>query len=225
MRSILIMSCALTFSIQIYATPIGYASEILDDAKAAKLEAWLGNGPIKLTNIFTKDADDTSYDFHAQVDGKGPTFVLFSVTSGATGETNIVGGYNPVSWSSDNVYNMTPDPAEKVAFIFNLSKDIKLTQRLDFQGDYQTYNNSAYGPTFGGGHDIFVGHELSSVHSWLWSYGADEDLTQSIVPNSRFNPIQKMEVFAITAVPEPSAFALAGIGALIVLRSKKRHPV
>ncbi len=140
-------------------------SALLDAAKLTQLETWLGEGPLVVTNIFTGVSGDgkTAPTFHAAANGQGRTFVLYQATSPVSA---IIGGYNPQSWSSSGSYNMTPNIVDRKAFLFNLTSGALQRQRVDSPtyGQYQTYNNNNYGPTFGGGmtfivpvHSIMVG--------------------------------------------------------------------
>src|SRR5262249_53854852 len=82
----------------------------------------------------------------------------------------IVGGYNPQSWDSSGGYHITSSAADQTAFLFNLT-----TGALQRQGgssaQYQTYNNAAYGPTFGGGHDLYTDSTLGAGYANQFSYG------------------------------------------------------
>jgi hypothetical protein len=53
-------------------------SALLDSTDLTKLEGWLGEGELTLTNVFTKTIGDDGVDFHAAADGKGRTFVVLS---------------------------------------------------------------------------------------------------------------------------------------------------
>ena len=44
---------------------------LITAADQSQLESWLGEGPLTLTNIYTKKAGDTAANFHAAVDGQG----------------------------------------------------------------------------------------------------------------------------------------------------------
>jgi hypothetical protein len=107
-------------------------SELLTPAYAQQLQDWLGEGPIALTNIFTKATGDTSADFHAAADGQGRTFSVLEVLT-VNGEvaTQIIGGYNPQSWSSNAGWHLSPTNAERTAFLFNLSTTEKQDQKAD----------------------------------------------------------------------------------------------
>ena len=101
-------------------------SSMLDAADLTQLETWLGQGPIDLTNIFTKNQtdartdNDDSIDWHAAVDNTGPTFTVFEVTTsdGNGGFDDFVfGGYNDKSWdASFNGYRVDNDDADRKEF-------------------------------------------------------------------------------------------------------------
>jgi hypothetical protein len=229
---------------------IGGSDLLTTPQDLTNVENWLGQGSITLTNVFDHAAGDgkTSANFHAAVDGKGPTITLIQVLSGSgyhydtsTGVVDypaysigpqIVGGYNPQSWSSIGNYNYTPADVDRTAFIFNLTDAVKQSQKLSSDpsgslGVYQTYNYLGYGPTFGGGFDILVQGNLSDGYAASHSYGSGlhsstnpDDILIEIGHN---NPgdysygilnYGAIEVFTISpladgaVVPEPYSFAI-----------------
>lgn len=94
-----------------------------------------------------KDSDGCSY-FHYNCDGFFPTVTVILDTSGRR-----FGGYSTQSWSQSPVggnYARAPG-----SFIFNLSNK----KKYDLQDPLCTnaiYRNNSYGPTFGGGHDLYI---------------------------------------------------------------------
>jgi len=84
--------------------------------------------------------------FHSRVDSKGPTVVIVETKSG-----NIFGGYSYSSWASSGGYR-----ASSKAFLFRLRPTLKRFDQKSGKESYGIYNNAAYGPTFGGGHDIYI---------------------------------------------------------------------
>jgi hypothetical protein len=220
-------------------------ANFLTPATQAQLEGWLGEGPLVLTNIFTKVVGDpqTSLDFHAAVDGMGRTFTLIEILPDVVqplsvqplsfvslASTNpIVGGYNPQSWSSSGGYNLTVPADERTAFIFNLTTNTLQEQKLASEptlgdpGVYQTYNAAGFGPTFGFEYDLRVGASLASGSARQYSYGPTGSNGQNIVGEIfQSNNIQigRIEVYTIAAappsvVPEPTSLALLASGGVV----------
>jgi len=217
---------------------------LLTSGYETQLETWLGQGDLNFTNIFTKvvgDGQNASH-FHAESDGKGATFTLVEVVahnSVAYTSPILIGGYNPLSWSSDNAHSYSSDDAERTAFIFNLTFSELRRQKLStdahaYYGDHQTSNFEWYGPTFGGGHDIYIDPGLTAGYSNTLSYG--EDLAWSstnILGEISGYAIQfgRIEVYTFapaasspSSVPEPSSCVMAGLAGLgLLVRRRKRR--
>ena len=209
-------------------------SSLLDDGRHAQLERWLGAGEFNLNNIYTLRPGDTSVNFHQSANGKGATFTLLEVTNTA-GQTFLVGGYNPQSWSSTDGWHETPRDFQRTAFVFNFTTPAVFRQVLsDYvlpsQGVRQTYNDILFGPVFGSGPDLFVNDDLSKALSWQLSYGDPANESVSIIDGSLRGQtvrVDAMEIFSIAAVPEPAtnAMLLAGMGVLGAWsRWRKRKP-
>ncbi|XP_068749060.1 uncharacterized protein [Montipora capricornis] len=89
-----------------------------------------------------------SSTFHSLCNGKGPTVTVIKVNQ------NIFGGYASISWDNSASYKNDPN-----AFLFSLENQINNPQRLTQQNPndgHSVYSNNGYGPTFGGGHDLYV---------------------------------------------------------------------
>lgn len=202
-------------------------TSLLSPGYKTQLETWLGEGRLSLTNIYTKAAGDTSLDFHKASDGKGRTFSVMEATN-ASGQTWLVGGYNPQSWSSSGTYNTTQEDRDRTAFIFNLTSGLMLPQlKQYFNGDTigsgQTFNHIEYGPTFGVGHDLYVPQDLThGGYSSLYSYNylGQPNGGVSLVDGSVFtNPnitYGAIQVFSISAVPEPGIYSLMLVGLILL---------
>jgi len=230
-----------------HAAAVIGGSALLTAGYANQLETWLGEGSITLTNIFTKQAGDTSADFHAAADGQGRTFVVISGTEGNTGNSAIYGGYNPHSWNSCCGYYVASDVSDRTGFLFNLSLSQLFPEltgeftggpAMGFDaGQYQAVNILSYGPTFGGGHDFYVTQDLSLGYSYLYSY-ADINASNygtSVIDGSKNNgldiKIAGIEVFTISEgtvvdghVPEPGTLALVGLAVTAGAATRRRRP-
>lgn len=210
---------------------------LLSPGHKTQLETWLGEGRLSLTNIYTKAAGDTSVNFHKASDGKGRTFSVMEARN-ESGQTWLVGGYNPQSWNSSGTYNMTPEDSQRTGFIFNLSTGQRHVQTpkgyaLDSIGAYQTFNDINAGPTFGIGADLGVSADLTSRGvSYRYSYldpvagvfgiSLLDGKPYSTHPNVTFGAIQ---VFSISAIPEPASYAMTLLGLVLIggIQVRKRH--
>ncbi|MGK5079736.1 PEP_CTERM-anchored TLD domain-containing protein [Janthinobacterium sp. HLX7-2] len=213
-------------------------TSLLSPGYQAQLETWLGEGRLALSNIYTKVAGDTSLDFHEASDGKGRTFSVMEATN-ASGQTWLVGGYNPQSWSSTDGMHVTVDDSQRTGFLFNLTAGFMLPQlKQYFSGDGigmdQTFNDANVGPTFGVGHDLYVPHDLThGGSSFLYSYNYHGQPAQgySLLDGSIWKGADitygAMQIFSISAVPEPGTYALllAGLGMLAAVQLRKRSAV
>lgn len=204
-------------------------SELLDAGRLAQLERWLGQGSFDLVNVYARADGDTSADFHAATDGRGPTFTLLDVVNEA-GQRFLVGGFNPQSWSSADGWHLTPADALRTGFIFNMTAPAVYRQVLsDYvlpsQGERQTFNAPDFGPTFGTGNDLYVAPSMASAFSWQLTYGDPADSGLSIIDRSTggaFVQVKALEVFTLSPVPEPATWAMLA-GGLALLGGAARR--
>jgi hypothetical protein len=215
LSSAFIAACFATSTI---AATVTGGSGILTGASANQLETWLGQGAIGLTSIFSKSVGSTSTDFHAAVDGNGQTFSVIELDNG-----NVIGGFNPYSWSSSSSYTRANNSD---AFLFNLTTGVKYDRN---RFNYVAYNYIYNGPTFGGGHDLYINSSLSGGYANIGhTYGDSSQLYKSAYRNAfsgSYNAwtVTKLDVFtvgpAISTVPLPAGSlllltALAGVAGL-----------
>ena len=202
------MAAALAgWGAQAFAQDAG-SSPLLDQGNRRQLERWLGAGEFTFNNVFTLQPGDTSLDFHGAVDGKGATFTLLQVTNDG-GDTFLVGGYNPQSWSSTDGWHVTDRDFQRSAFLFNMTvpavyRQVPTSFELPSQGSRQTFNAAGQGPTFGAGPDLFVNDRLDSAISWQLTYGDPLDDGKSIVDLStggQFVHVDAMELCCLKVRP------------------------
>ncbi|MDP6813059.1 MAG: PEP_CTERM-anchored TLD domain-containing protein [Alphaproteobacteria bacterium] len=242
------LCAALFIALPAQAASIVGGSSMLGASEAAQLETWLGQGSLTLTNIFTKGVTGTtSTDWHNTVDNQGATFSIMEMVaydpSQGQNVTQIVGGYNPQSWdASIGNWVITPNDADRTAFIFNLTTGVLHRQCRstdpvicgydndtgpdNWIGQYQTFNRIDFGPTFGNGQDLFVGSTLNFGLSSNYSYGVAGGLPGSgslngLDPNPtgyHWVSVGDLETFTVAVspndVPAPGALALFGLGLL-----------
>ena len=205
-------------------------TRLLDPGLQGQLERWLGAGPLYLENIYTRQLGDDSLDFHAAADGRGSNFTLMRVANDA-GDSWIVGGYNPRSWSSTDGWHVSEFDWQRTGFLFNYTdpavyRQLLLDNVLPSQGSRQTYNWPDHGPTFGAGPDLFVDTGLTTSISWQLSYGDPAFEGRSIIDGTfggQFRRVEALETYAISLVPEPPAHALLAGGLGVICWAVRRR--
>lgn len=211
------------------------AASLLNAAEQQQLAAWLGEGPVAFHNIYTKAAGDTSLDFHRAADGKGRTISVMQAFN-EKGQSWLIGGYNPQSWSSSGGFHMTPEQAQRTGFLFNLTTNMihrqtPKTYALDTVGSFQTFNAANFGPTFGIGNDLYVPADLThGGYSLLYSYSDPNyyNFYTSVVDGSTYDhpniTYGAIEVYTISPVPEPAGglMWLGGLSLLALMVRRKR---
>ena len=209
-------------------------ASLLTTKHTSQLQTWLGEGAVALNAIYTKQAGDTALDFHKAADGKGRTFSVMEA-SNTSGQTWLIGGYNPQSWSSTDGMHVTMADSERTGFLFNLTSGLMLPQlKQYFNGDGigkdQTYNDANYGPTFGFGHDLYVPYDLTNGgYSLLYTYNfqGQPQVGYSVLDGAVYKNADitygAMQVFTISAVPEPATYGLLLSGlALLGWRAQRK---
>ena len=160
-----------------------------------KIYEWSGYNNMKLLYRGTRDGMDHNY-FHNKCNNQGPTLSLFKNDKG-----NIFGGYASTDWTSSNSYKSAPD-----CFIFTLT-NIHGTEPTKFPNSntsYSIYVHSNYGPTFGGGYDIYTLYSSSNSsgssfpHSYQDILGKGRSIFTGDLNNNNGNiNLKEIEVFKI----------------------------
>jgi hypothetical protein len=131
----------------------------------------------------------TNVAFHSKCDEKGCTLTVIETVCG-----KVIGGYSNTAWSSTACWTR----ANK-AFLFalsggSISSPCKMKLK-DANDERAIYCDSAYGPTFGADHDMYV----SGSNVYL-DPGCSYD--RGPLPNGRYT-IKEMEVFLVTKSSTP----------------------
>ena len=144
-------------------------SEILNEVQKAVLTGWK---PGKWNLIYRASTHgQASSTFHNLCDNKGPTYVIARSTSGFT-----FGGYAGNSWNTSNSYQMAP-----TSFLFVLNNSYgDLPTKLSLKTENHSnamYCNIGFGPTFGGGHDLYIrNNPLSGISSCAIGHTFENEL-------------------------------------------------
>ena len=140
--------------------------------------------------------------FHNKCNNQGPTLVLYKNDKG-----NILGGYTPISWTSDNNYH-----SAKESFLFTLTNihNLAPTKFPNTDSRDSVHHSSNYFSIFGGGHDIIICNDFlnnSSGTNFPHSYEDILGKGKSIFtwnPNNGSSNIQikELEVIKLNIVKE-----------------------
>jgi len=126
-------------------------SYVLTEEEKELLKSWIfpennnNENKLKLKLLFSSRINgEKAKTFHLLCDDKGPTLTIIKSKDG-----NKFGGYTSISWKSPSSGDYIKD--EK-AIIFNLDKK-KFAKSIDSNS---IYCNANYGPSFGGGYDLYI---------------------------------------------------------------------
>jgi len=132
-------------------------STIIKEDEKKMINDWLDPyNEKKITSeiLFRTNIDgDSASNFHNKCNGKGPTITFIKTSVGKR-----IGGFASISWASTGGYRADPN-----AFIFSLDTCQKFVQYRN--PNYAINDSSGYGPTFGGGHDIYISSGCKSNSS------------------------------------------------------------
>lgn len=159
-------------------------SNVVQTGETELLLQWLGTKNVKFELCFRSSMHGaSSSEFHNRCDGKGATMTFIKTNNGYR-----FGGYTSKSWFNSGNYNYYDDRA----FIFSLDKQTKIPINWNY---YITYNHSSYGPTFGGGHDLYINSNMSYGYSYLYSYRGNFH-PYYLTGQQSFTPIE-VEVYVV----------------------------
>ncbi len=148
-------------------------SKIIKKGEMEMIKSWINKKFLQTKLIYRLSKDgDKAADFHSKCDGKGPTLVIIENTIGKR-----FGGFTSLKWTSENIYLKN----DLTSFIFSIDNMTKFacTDQI-----YNIHGGLDYGPTFGGGHDLYITDQCSSSDNnyskFPYSYGKD------IIPDKSF---------------------------------------
>jgi len=139
--------------------PVGTVSPT--DPLLDHVAGWIKK-PVKEWKLLYKWSQDTqtNEEWHSKCDEKGPTVTVVRTKGGY-----VFGGYAHIPWLS-KTNNYQPS---KESFLFSLTdgKGRIPIQCLQYQrsGNAISHNGAAYGPTWGGGYDLYINLSKSGIVS------------------------------------------------------------
>ncbi|XP_078350446.1 uncharacterized protein LOC144635232 [Oculina patagonica] len=171
-------------------------SEILtNDEHRSVLKSWLPRQNGKWRLLFRASRDGfAAATFHSKCDNKGATVTI--VKSG----NNIFGGFTEVPWASQGKWTTCRD-----AFLFSMVNPrglgpTKMPLKSQ-QQQYGIYCDCSCGPTFGGGHDLYISDNANtntSSYSTLGNtYECPPGQQDTFFTDGRYFTVTNYEVFAL----------------------------
>jgi len=130
--------------------------------------------------------------FHSKCNGKGATLTVVSVPG-----LSVFGGFTTTPWSSNGTYVWGDN-----TWLFKLEQDNY--QRIGIKPEcrrYSVYHHSNYGPTFGHGHDIFIGEKNGKISYCKMKAFSDGILGDHAGDTYYFNTME-YEVFQVHRIPK-----------------------
>jgi len=140
----------------------------------------------KLVFKGTKDGM-TASAFHEKANNKGPTITIIRSKAG-----KIFGGFMPDAWTSRGGYINT-----KNSWIFSLTAKGKYEMNdPSTYAQYGGYDNSGYGPTWGGGHDIYLAADFTGNSNYCNRHSYNFTDNTTLTGGYNFQ-VEEVEVFSL----------------------------
>jgi len=182
----------LTNEIEDFATGDAFPkSALLKAADFAQIRKWLdkewSRKKFKLVFRGTRDGM-TSTAFHQFCDNKGP---IVTVIKSKTYD-KIFGGFVDQAYTNKGNYINT-----QKSFIFSITnKEKYVITDMASHSQYAAYDNASYGPTFGGGHDIYLSGDFTSSSNYCNRYSYNFTDNASLVGAYNFQA-EEVEVYSL----------------------------
>jgi hypothetical protein len=136
-------------------------------------------------------------NFHNKCDGESNTITIVLTT-----KDFIFGGFSSLAWDSSSQYKV--DNSRK-SFVFSIHNPHNIKDRKFSLTNptYTIYCQSNYGPTFGGGHDIYVADNCNNnTNSCTYlgnSYTNDTGIaSDQFFTGERYFTVKEIEVFQVS---------------------------
>jgi hypothetical protein len=174
---------------------VGFESLIVKDYP--NILSDFANKVWKLLYRGSRDGFGTS-KFHGKCDGQSNTLTLIETTKGF-----VFGGFTPLVWDS-TTNNFKSDSSQK-SFLFTLKNAVNIQPRTFklSNGSNAIYCQSDYGPTFGGGYEIYVADNCNANTSNYTKFGNaymnDTGIAgMAVFTGEQYFTVKEIEVFSIT---------------------------
>ncbi len=170
-------------------------SAILNSAQESSLFNLIGLGTSSFSLCWRGSRDGfAASTFHSLCNNKGSTLTVVKATTGY-----IMGGYAALPWTS--VGNYVIDSSAK-SFLFSLvnAQNTPIKMPLSIYPQYGLYDSSSVGPTFGGGHDLYIpdnsntGTSSMNTHSYQYPTGVS---STTLLGGTNSFQVSDIEVYAV----------------------------
>jgi hypothetical protein len=126
-------------------------SNLLSSTDETQLNQWANTVGHTWTLCYQKSIDgNSSTTFHTNCDSYSNTISVVELNTGV-----LIGGYAGTSWSGSGYQFDTSN------FLFSLTRGYQIMAGTGISTTGQYAQNNSYGPTFGGGHDLFIDNTMS----------------------------------------------------------------
>lgn len=172
------------------------SSVILSDKHIPALQTLLQNRKLTLLYRGSRDGFDAS-NFHAKCDNIAPLFIVYKST-----KNYIATGYCSVALKS--VVNDYVSAQSGSCWLNNLEDNVGVIRTTKFLNtvhpQYSIVDATSHGPTFGGGHDLYMSNRMNAVnvhYTTAHSYAGEGYSGTALFGSSKFD-LRDIEVFRVT---------------------------
>jgi hypothetical protein len=165
-------------------------SVLLKSTDFSMIKKWLDkeyqNRKFKLLYRGTKDGMNAT-TFHNLCNNKGPTVSVMKSKHG-----KVFGGFMPDAWTSRNNYINTRN-----SWVYSITAKAKYTMNdPNTYAQYGGYDYYTYGPTYGGGHDIYLATDFTSNSNYCNRHSYNFPDNTTLTGGYNFQ-LEEIEVYSI----------------------------